>query len=114
MRSSALTERETDAAHLHPYHGERALLPLGNDGRSVAALVLRHHERLDGTGYHRYAKASDLSPAARILAAAEAFHFKIEITGIERVTQRWRWLGRSLEAEHALVPGLAGQPVSRM
>lgn len=73
MRAGALTERETDAAHLHPYHGERALLPLGGDGRSVAALVLRHHERLDGTGYHRYAKASDLSPAARILAAAEAF-----------------------------------------
>ncbi len=65
--------RETDSAHLHPYHGDRALAALGQDGRAVAALVLRHHERLDGTGYHRYAKASDLSPAARILAAAEAF-----------------------------------------
>ena len=73
MRSGALTERETDAARLHPYHGERALLPMGGDGISVAALVLRHHERLDGSGYHRYAKGSDLSPAARILAAAEAF-----------------------------------------
>jgi len=73
MRASALTERETDAARLHPYHGERALLPLGGDGKSVAALVLRHHERLDGSGYHRYAKAPDLSPGARILAAAEAF-----------------------------------------
>src|SRR4051794_3946789 len=73
MRAGALTERETDAARLHPYHGERALLPLGGDGKSVAALVLRHHERLDGSGYHRYAKATDLSPAARILAAAEAF-----------------------------------------
>jgi DNA-binding CsgD family transcriptional regulator len=29
--------------------------------------------RLDGSGYHRYARGSDLSPAARILAAAEAF-----------------------------------------
>jgi HD-GYP domain-containing protein (c-di-GMP phosphodiesterase class II) len=73
MRTGALTERETDAAHLHPYHGERALSPLGGEGRTVAALVLRHHERLDGSGYHRYAKAADLSPAARILAAAEAF-----------------------------------------
>lgn len=73
MRAGSLTERETDAARLHPYHGERALLPLGVDGKSIAALVLRHHERLDGSGYHRYAKASDLSPAARILAAAEAF-----------------------------------------
>ena len=73
MRAGALTERETDAAHLHPYHGERALASLGGDGKAVAALVLRHHERLDGSGYHRYARGNDLSPAARILAAAEAF-----------------------------------------
>ena len=73
MRAGALTERETDAARLHPYHGERALASLGGEGKAVAALVLRHHERLDGSGYHRYARASDLSPAARVLAAAEAF-----------------------------------------
>jgi HD-GYP domain-containing protein (c-di-GMP phosphodiesterase class II) len=73
MRAGALTIRETDAARLHPYHGERALVSLGGEGKPVAALVLRHHERLDGSGYHRYAKAPDLSPAARILAAAEAF-----------------------------------------
>ena len=73
MRPGALTIRETDSARLHPYHGERALVSLGEEGRPVAALVLRHHERLDGTGYHRYAKAPDLSPGARILAVAEAF-----------------------------------------
>jgi HD-GYP domain-containing protein (c-di-GMP phosphodiesterase class II) len=32
----------------------------GGDGKAVSALVLRHHERLDGSGYHRYAKAPDL------------------------------------------------------
>ncbi len=73
MRPGALTARETDAARLHPYHGERALASLGDDGRPVAALVLRHHERLDGSGYHRYVRGNDLSPGARILAAAEAF-----------------------------------------
>src|SRR4051794_22373121 len=73
MRAGTLTERETDAAHLHPYHGERALASLGGEGKFVAALVLRHHERLDGSGYHRNARGPDLSPAARILAAAEAF-----------------------------------------
>jgi HD-GYP domain-containing protein (c-di-GMP phosphodiesterase class II) len=73
MCARALTERERDAAHLHPYHGERALASLGGEGKAVAALVLRHHERLDGSGYHRYARGNDLSPAARILAAAEAF-----------------------------------------
>ena len=73
MRAGALTARETDAARLHPYHGERALASLGGEGKAVAALVLRHHERLDGSGYHRYVRGADLSPAARILAAAEAF-----------------------------------------
>lgn len=79
MRTGPLTIRETDAARLHPYHGERALVSLGGDGKPVAALVLRHHERLDGSGYHRYARAPDLSPAARILAAAEAFQTAREV-----------------------------------
>jgi HD-GYP domain-containing protein (c-di-GMP phosphodiesterase class II) len=73
MRGSALTERETDAGRLHPYHGERALTSLGGDGKVVAALVQRHHERLDGSGYYRNSRGPDLSPAARILAASEAF-----------------------------------------
>ena len=73
MRAGRLTERETDEARLHPYHGERALASLGVDGKAVASLVQRHHERLDGSGYHRNSRGPDLSPAARILAAAEAF-----------------------------------------
>ncbi len=73
LKATPFSARESDSAQLHPYHGERALAALGADGRPVAALVLRHHERLDGSGYHRYAKAPDLSPAARILAAAEAY-----------------------------------------
>jgi HD-GYP domain-containing protein (c-di-GMP phosphodiesterase class II) len=73
MRAGTLTERETDAARLHPYHGERALTALGGDGKAVADLVQRHHEKLDGSGYYRNSRGSDLSPAARILAAAEAF-----------------------------------------
>jgi HD-GYP domain-containing protein (c-di-GMP phosphodiesterase class II) len=73
MRAGPLTARETDAARLHTYHGERALTSLGGEGNAVAELVLRHHERLDGSGYHRRVKGNDLSPAARILAAAETF-----------------------------------------
>ena len=73
MRSGPLSVRERDAAQLHAYYGERALASFGRDGEPMAALVLRHHERLDGSGYHRKVVGSDLSPAARILAAAEAF-----------------------------------------
>ncbi|WP_246677208.1 MULTISPECIES: HD domain-containing phosphohydrolase [unclassified Mesorhizobium] len=73
MRNGPLSVRERDAAQLHAYYGERALASFGHGGDAMGALVLRHHERLDGSGYHRKVSGSDLSPAARILAAAEAF-----------------------------------------
>ena len=43
--------------------------------------------------------------------AAQATDFEIEITGVDRVTQRGRWLCRSLKTEHALVPRLDGEPI---
>ena len=43
--------------------------------------------------------------------AAKAFHFEIAKPGVDRVTQRRRWLRRTLKAEHALIPRLAGQTV---
>jgi DNA-binding NarL/FixJ family response regulator len=39
---------------------------------------MAHHERLDGSGYHRGLDVSALSPSARLLAAADAFHSKTE------------------------------------
>src|ERR1700730_4345526 len=41
-----------------------------------------------------------------------ASDFEIAVPSVERVAQSRRGLGRSLVAEHALVPGLAGEPVS--
>jgi hypothetical protein len=39
--------------------------------------------------------------------AAETADFEIAVTGIERVAQSGRRLGRSLVTEHALIPGFA-------
>src|SRR5262249_48666365 len=39
----------------------------------LGPLVGRHHERLDGHGYHRGCGADELSMPARILAAANAY-----------------------------------------
>ena len=44
----------------------------------LASIASAHHERLDGSGYHRAAKAAELSVTARILATADAFHTKLE------------------------------------
>jgi HD-GYP domain-containing protein (c-di-GMP phosphodiesterase class II) len=72
-RPGPLTADERERVRLHPYLTERvlvhapALAPLAAD----AAL---HHERLDGSGYHRACGASSLPTAARILAAADVYH----------------------------------------
>ncbi len=70
----------------------------GADGTPVAALVLRHHERLDGSGYHRYARGADLSPAARILAAAEAFQTAREEAAAPAGARAMRRRRRSCDA----------------
>jgi HD-GYP domain-containing protein (c-di-GMP phosphodiesterase class II) len=67
-----LTSPEWERVRLHPYHSERILKrspPLA----AVAALAGSHHERLDGSGYHRESAAAALPMPARILAAADAF-----------------------------------------
>lgn len=72
-----LTAGEWERVRLHPYYTERivarspVLAPLGQ----IAAL---HHERLDGSGYHRQLPVSALPMTARILAAAEVYQALIE------------------------------------
>ena len=72
-----LSMGEWEQVRLHAYQSERilarslALAPL-------AAIAGMHHERLDGSGYHRQATAAATPRAARILAAADAFHAMTE------------------------------------
>jgi HD-GYP domain-containing protein (c-di-GMP phosphodiesterase class II)/DNA-binding CsgD family transcriptional regulator len=67
-----LSVDEWEQVRLHPYRSERILV--GSDELArLAPLVGRHHERLDGTGYHRGCSADQLSTADRILAAADAY-----------------------------------------
>jgi response regulator RpfG family c-di-GMP phosphodiesterase len=76
-KAGLLTGDEWEQVRLHPYHTERvlahspALTPLAAIGRD-------HHERLDGSGYHRGIGAAMLPPSCRLLAAADAYQSKIE------------------------------------
>jgi DNA-binding NarL/FixJ family response regulator len=40
----------------------------------MALIAGMHHERMDGSGYHRGCKAPEISVSARVLAAADALH----------------------------------------
>lgn len=68
-----LTAAEWEQARMHSYHSER-ILATSDALAPLARVAGMHHERLDGSGYYRGCKARDLSPAVRILAAADAFH----------------------------------------
>ncbi len=72
-----LTPDDWEKVRLHPYHTERILHRspfLGVLGGVAGA----HHERCDGSGYHRGTSAAGLNPLARLLAAADAYRAKTE------------------------------------
>jgi HD-GYP domain-containing protein (c-di-GMP phosphodiesterase class II) len=68
-----LTPLEWEAVRLHPYHGER-ILQRSQVLAPLALTVGQHHERMDGSGYHRGASAAQLVRPARILAVADVLH----------------------------------------
>jgi HD-GYP domain-containing protein (c-di-GMP phosphodiesterase class II) len=66
-----LTHAEREQVRLHPYYTERILArPAGL--ATLGRLAASHHERLDGSGYHRHVGAAALSAGERLLAAADA------------------------------------------
>jgi putative nucleotidyltransferase with HDIG domain len=67
-----LSTAEWERVRLHAYHGER-ILSRATVLADVATLASAHHERQDGSGYHRGSVAAQLPLPARVLAAADAY-----------------------------------------
>jgi len=77
QKTASLTTDDWERVRLHAYHTERVL------SRSPFLVALApaatfHHERLDGSGYHRGAAAAGMTRPARLLAAADGFHAMTE------------------------------------
>jgi len=77
QKAAPLTPDEWEHVRLHAYHCER-ILRRSPFLAALAPTATFHHERLDGAGYHRGATAAGLTPAARLLAAADAYHAMTE------------------------------------
>jgi HD-GYP domain-containing protein (c-di-GMP phosphodiesterase class II) len=72
-----LTEAEWERVRLHPYLTNRLLTRCALLA-PLAQLAAAHHERTDGSGYHRGARAAELSRAMRLLAAADTYQAMTE------------------------------------
>jgi HD-GYP domain-containing protein (c-di-GMP phosphodiesterase class II) len=77
QKPGPLTAGEWERVRLHAYHSERVLCR-SPFLEALTPVATAHHERLDGSGYHRGIGASGLAPAARLLAAADAYHAMLE------------------------------------
>jgi HD-GYP domain-containing protein (c-di-GMP phosphodiesterase class II) len=77
QKAGPLTADEWEQVRLHPYHTER-VLSRSSFLRALAPVACGHHERLDGSGYHRGATGADLPFPHRLLAAADAYRAMTE------------------------------------
>lgn len=93
-----LSAGERERVRLHPYYTER-VLERSTALAPLAILAGSHHERLDGSGYHRGATAAQIRVGARLLAAADVFdamtHDRPHRRALGRAGHAQSWAGWS-------------------
>jgi len=77
IKRGPLNPAEWERVRLHAYHSQR-ILSLAAPLRSSATVAGLHHERLDGSGYHRGLPASAVPLPARLVAVAEMYQSMTE------------------------------------
>jgi HD-GYP domain-containing protein (c-di-GMP phosphodiesterase class II) len=71
-RPATLSGAQWEQVRLHAYQSER-ILARSSALRELAPIAGMHHERLDGSGYHRGARAREIPVAVRILGAVDTY-----------------------------------------
>jgi HD-GYP domain-containing protein (c-di-GMP phosphodiesterase class II)/DNA-binding CsgD family transcriptional regulator len=94
-RPGPLRAEDRELVRLHPYHSGR-ILSRSPALEPLAAIVSRHHERVDGSGYPAGVRTGELDAASRLLAAADV----------------WHALGEARPHRAALGPGEASRVIS--
>jgi HD-GYP domain-containing protein (c-di-GMP phosphodiesterase class II) len=120
-KAGRLTANETERMRMHVYYVER-IFSRPEPLRRIGVLAAAHHERMDGSGYHRGIGGALLSAPARVLAAADAYHamtqprpYREAMTGRAAAEQLRREVraGRLDEAATEAVLTAAGQRATR-
>jgi HD-GYP domain-containing protein (c-di-GMP phosphodiesterase class II) len=73
------TEAEREQVRLHPYHSERVLSKV-SALEPLIPLVAAHHEWMDGTGYYRGLRSTQIPLGAQVIAVADRFDELTHVT----------------------------------
>lgn len=68
-----ITSSEMEEIQKHPLESVRILQRLGYNSPGILEIVANSHERMDGSGYPRGIKGSDIPLGSRIVAVADAY-----------------------------------------
>lgn len=71
-KAARLDDEEMQEMRTHVEKGVRLLSPVGGSLRRVLPIILAHHDRFDGSGYHP-SKGEDIPIEARIITVADAY-----------------------------------------
>jgi HD-GYP domain-containing protein (c-di-GMP phosphodiesterase class II) len=117
-----LSTDEWERVRLHSYLTHR-ILSRCTGLAELEGLASSHHERLDGSGYHRQATASQLSIEARLLAAADVLaavtstrphREALDVAAAERTLRREVEVGRlDKQATECVIAAAGGKAESQ-
>jgi putative nucleotidyltransferase with HDIG domain len=71
-KAARLTQEEFEEMKRHVEKGVEMLEPVGGSLRRVLPIILSHHDRFDGSGYHP-TRGNDIPLEARIIAVADVY-----------------------------------------
>ena len=76
--------------------------------------VLASHVSLQFMDRRRLRTTHDVEGDGLVGVATEASDLKVSVTGVQGIADCRGRLGRSLVAEHPVVPGIAGEPIGHL
>jgi len=71
-KAARLTEEEFEEMKAHVERGVRTLSPVAGSLRRVLPIILAHHDKFDGTGYHA-TRGEEIPVEARIISVADVY-----------------------------------------
>jgi putative nucleotidyltransferase with HDIG domain len=104
LASNGLTDADYELVREHPQHGADLVRSVeGLD--EIAAVILAHHERIDGTGYPLGLPGEEIPPLARMISVGDVYDvmtardtYRTPVSSAEAIAELRRVAGTQLDA----------------